>query len=237
MTLAPEEVHHLLTVMRAADGDQVAVFDGRGRKAVGRLVIQGGKSAAIKVESAAGSEPGVSGVRIVLIQSIPKGSKMDLIVEKAVELGVSAVWPVMSERTIVRLRDEPTRRERSERWQRVALSASRQCGTSWIPDVEPVRDIKDIWAGCTMFDFLIVGSLESDAIPFRKVLDDRRSRKPVNVGLLVGPEGDLTPAELKAARDAGAVPVSFGKLVLRVDTAAIYGLSVLANEFLTGRDC
>ncbi|MBA4386400.1 MAG: 16S rRNA methyltransferase [Verrucomicrobia bacterium] len=231
MTLSPAESHHLVDVMRARDGETVAVFDGRGRKAVARLVLKGERAAAQLQVSSAGSDSRSGGVEVVLIQAIPKGSKMDMIVEKAVELGVSAIWPVMTERTIVRLNSDEARRNRSERWQRLALSASRQCGTSWIPDVEPVADIGDAFARCDGFDLFLSGSLEKDAIPLREVLSRRTGAAPRRIGLLIGPEGDLTSAELAAARNAGAIPVSFGSLVLRVDTAAIFGLSVLASEF------
>lgn len=229
MRLPPEEVHHLVDVLRARDGESVAVFDGRGRTAVAVLGLKGGSGAELRVTGPGEGGASLAVPGVVLIQAIPKGARMETIVEKAVELGAGAIWPVITERTIVRLAGADARRARSERWQRIALSASRQCGTSWVPDVQPVSDLPDALERCGGFDLFLVGSLEKDAARLKNVLAEHRA--PRSVAILIGPEGDLSPGELAAAKRAGALPVSFGSLVLRVDTAAIYALSVLANEY------
>jgi 16S rRNA (uracil1498-N3)-methyltransferase len=239
MFLTADEEHHLLDVLRAKIGDTVAVFDGEGRGAKAVVTEVGGRRSEIRNQRSeiegrrvvlkvlnVGGEA-APGLAITLIQALPKGRKMDLIVEKAVELGVTQIIPVISERTIVRL-DGAARKERGERWQRLALSASRQCGTSWVPDVRSVCDYSEAIGKCSGFDLLLVGSLGCDARPLHDVLN-AAGRKTM-IGLIIGPEGDLTPAEIKKAVDVGAAPVSFGQLVLRVETAALYGLSVLAYE-------
>lgn len=113
------------------------------------------------------------------------------------------------------------------------MSASRQCGTSWVPDVRAVCDYMEAVGNCAGagYDLLLVGSLGADARPLRNVLRNAAEKRISRLGLIIGPEGDLTPDELKTAIDNGAVPVSFGQLLLRVETAAVYGLSVLAYEF------
>jgi len=232
MFLAADEEHHLLDVLRGKLGDTVAVFDGKGKEA--RAVISEGRSRKtdqkqhkIILKVLSDGKAGKPWLSLTLIQALPKGKRMDLIVEKAVELGVTEIIPVISARTIIRL-DAAARKERSERWQRLALSASRQCGTSWVPDVRLVCDYSAALQNRSDFDLLLVGSLGSDARPLHDVLNE--AGRKTKAGLIIGPEGDLTQAENKEAVDAGATPVSFGKLVLRVETAALYGLSVLAYE-------
>jgi len=227
MTLTAEERHHLSDVLRAEEGDTVAVFDGKGREATARIESHGSKTVLRVLKLESNPRPAFS---LTLIQALPKGKKMDLIVEKATELGVSAIHPVITERTIVRL-DDNQRKERGERWQRIALNASRQCGTSWVPDVKPVSDFTAAVKECGDFDFVVVGSLQADTGQIHSVVDRVRDKKPRRVAAIIGPEGDLTLNELNEASSAGAVPVSFGSLVLRVETAALYVLSVLKYEF------
>lgn len=228
--LSRTEEHHLRHVLHAGEGDTVAVFDGRGREALASVVVERGRRAVLKLLA----EPRIvqpALCRLTLMQALPKGRKMDLIVEKATELGVSTIVPVISERVVTRLK-ERRGKDRVERWQRIALSAARQSGSGWIPEVRPVSGYADAMTGCGSFDLFLVGSLGNDTYPFRSVTERARKKKPRKIGLLIGPEGDLTPAEIRKAVEAGAVPVSFGPLVFRVETAALYSLSVLAYEFL-----
>lgn len=230
--LTPDGNHHLLHVLRARNGDSVRVFDGCGKEAVARVVL-GADEAMLRIVSDV--ETVSRGTRLVLIQAVPKGKRMDLIVEKATELGAAAVWPVLTERVIVRL-TERKRLERAERWQRIALSAARQCGTAHVPDILPVSDYPDVLGRCSAFDLVLLAAVADGARDLRRVVGEERKacRKEgePNVALFIGPEGDFTDAEVAAAADAGAVVVNLGARVLRTETAALYGLSVLAYEFL-----
>ena len=246
--LSRAEEHHLLHVLRAGTGDVVSVFDGRGREARARIVACETSSGTVTSSTGSGRKSERShravlrmlaparvvpppSCRITLIQALPKGRGMDLIVEKAAELGVSVIVPVISERVVARPSGRQ-RRERETRWRRIALSAAGQCGSSWIPDVAAIAGCMDVLGGCGPFDLFLVGSLGDDARPFHSVVDKAVRRKPRRIALLIGPEGDLTPEEIREAINAGAVPVGFGPLILRVETAALYGLSVLAYSFL-----
>ena len=246
--LSSEEEHHLVNVLRVKPNDTVEVFDGCGREAMARIKLNGDRRVVLEGLTATRTvSPQVC--RCTLIQALPKGRKMDLIIEKATELGVSTIVPVVSERVVARLKVRQ-RRERRERWQRIALSAVRQSGSCWVPDVNSVLDYAEALAICGSMDLFLVGSLGDDARPLHEVIVDYKTtglslskrnareaqegRKPLEIGLLIGPEGDLTPEEMKQAVDAGAMPVSFGFQVLRVETAAIYGMSVLTYEFFRG---
>jgi len=234
--LAEEEEHHLLDVLRAQPGDRVTLFDGQGHEALAQISLAPHEGKVTRrrivmkiVEAVRAIQPGVS---LTLIQALPKGQRMDWIVEKATELGASAIVPVITERVVARL-TEKQKADRRSRWQRIALSAAKQCRTNWIPEIRPVGGLSDAVRSCSNIDLFLVGALTPDARLLRTVLHEARAKNPRTLALLVGPEGDLTPAELAEAVRAGAVPVSFGTVVLRVETAALFGMSVLASEFLT----
>jgi 16S rRNA (uracil1498-N3)-methyltransferase len=235
--LPPDGERHLLRVLRVRPGDTVSIFDGRGREALAQVVSVAGSSrgSGVFVKRLTDAQAPAAGpaCRLTLIQALPKGSRMDWIVEKAVELGAWAIWPVLTERVVQRPAADQ-RAGRAQRWQRIANSAARQCATAWVPEVRPVQDLGAALDACGAFDLFLVGSLADGARPLREVLAAASGRAARNAALLIGPEGDLTEDEHRRAAGAGAVPVSFGALVLRVETAALFGLSVLAYELTTG---
>ena len=220
--------HHLINVLRVSSGEMLSIFDGMGNKAVARVAFEKGRRVVLKVvEKSSVPKPVVS---FSLLQAIPKGTRMDLIVEKATELGVNNIYPLITERVVLRLTDGAKREERRSRWQRIAINAAEQSGVSWMPEVKPVSDIEETISIGRNFDVFLVGALSPDARALRDVMGEVRKNNPATAGLLIGPEGDLTPLELKLAVDAGAIPVNFGPNVFRVETAAIFGLSVMAYE-------
>ena len=224
-----DEAHHLRHVLRVADGDVVTVFDGAGREASTRVRGDLGRSLVLDVQNTmhAAERP----FDLVLIQAIPKGSRMDLIVEKATELGVSRLVPVLTERVVVRL-DAAQSIKRGERWARVAKSASKQCGTPWLPQIDAVQSFSDMLVRASEYDVVLLGSLAEGVQPLHVAVAAVRAQSPRSVAVIIGPEGDFSPSEIASALEVGAIPVSFGELILRAETAAIYALSVLSYEFL-----
>jgi len=229
ISLPDDEGYHLLHVLRATPGERVVVFDGKGRETDARLVEGRGNRAVVEPEGTA--RIAALPVSITLIQALPKGKRMDLIVEKATELGVAAVYPVVTERVVSRPKQGQALARR-ERWQRIAISAAKQCGTALVPEIGPVSAYSERLTECGGPDLFLVGALSGEVRSLGPVLKEAHRAGVKRLCLLVGPEGDLSPGELDEAVAAGAVPVSFGPLVLRVETAALYGLSVLAYEFL-----
>jgi 16S rRNA (uracil1498-N3)-methyltransferase len=227
-TLGPDDAHHWIDVLRINSGDRAVVCDGLGGEAVVRIVaIEGGKVIVNVLERRLHDS---SRVMITLVQAIPKAQKIDWIIQKATELGVWSILPVMTEHGVVKLEDERAG-QRHARWQRIATEAAKQCRTPWIPRVAAAVKFKTLLATPLPADVMVIGSLEPDALPFKRCLADLAARRPKSVALLIGPEGDFSPAEYKMARVAGAIPVSYGTPVLRVETAALYGLSVLVHAF------
>lgn len=225
--LSRDDSHHLTDVLRVGVGGRLVVSDGLGGEASAEIIEL--SSAGVTVRILERQQQAGSGVMFTLIQAVPKAQKMDWIIQKATEIGVWSILPVMTDRGVVKLEDERADK-RTERWQRIAVEAAKQCQTAWIPSVKPVQPLATVLGSALPVDVLLIGSLEEHAFPLRECLGGIKDRHPRSVGLLIGPEGDFSPREFELARKAGAIPVSYGTRVLRVETAAIFGLCVLAYE-------
>jgi 16S rRNA (uracil1498-N3)-methyltransferase len=235
LVLTGVEAHHARDVLRLKRGDKVVVFNGRGREITAEIVDLARSD--IEMRKLNESVSASLRCRIVLSQAIPKGKNMDLIVQKAVELGAAEIFPLISARTIVDLDLEEAQRKQTK-WQTVAIEATKQCGQNWLPQIQTPRTMKDFFADITGFDLRLIGSLQPDALHLKKVLAEfaaEHRHLPESVLMLVGPEGDFTPAELALARSHGCRPITLGPIILRVETAAIYCLSVLSYELLGGQ--
>jgi 16S rRNA (uracil1498-N3)-methyltransferase len=232
-TLDEQESHHCLHVLRLSVGDRCTLFDGAGRE--GRAVlaaVEGGKAVFKISESVTFSSPRCA---ITLAQAVPKGKNMDLIVQKAVELGAARIVPLLSERTVVQLEAENSAKKR-EKWQAVAIEACKQCGQNRLPEIAEAIAPKAFIERLDKDALLLIASLQPDARPLKAVLADYVATNgdlPPKVTIFVGPEGDFTPAELTMAKSHGCQPITLGPIILRTETAAIYCLSVLAHELFT----
>src|SRR5437870_11029455 len=200
LTLSGSEAHHCRDVLRMTRGDKAVIFNGRGREITAEIVdLHAGQVRFRKLHE---SSTPLLRCHITLGQAIPKGKNMELIVQKAVEIGAAEIAPLISERTIVDL-DAREAEQKKAKWQQIAIEAAKQCGQNWLPTVHAPRKLKDFLSHAGSFDLRLIGSLQPDAIHLKKILGDyvdpHRDR-PQHVLMLVGPEGDFTPAELALAK-------------------------------------
>lgn len=230
LALAGSEAHHARNVLRLEMGSRVVVFNGTGREITAEVTGVSGSAMQLRKLHEARTPP--LRCRITLAQAIPKGKNMDLIVQKAVEIGASEIAPIISDRTIVRL-DEEDAAQKQAKWQAVAIEAAKQCGQNWLPTVRKPATLAQFFTDTPPTELRLVASLQSDALHLKTLLSEYSRERPANVLIVVGPEGDFTPAELNLARTNGCRPVTLGPIILRVETAAIYCLSVLSYELLT----
>ena len=228
-TLGRDEARHLQTVLRVQPGDRVTLFDGRGRTRVAVITSLEKHGLSLAADAPVHEHP-CHPCFITLFACVSKGNRMDWTVEKAVELGVGCIVPVISDRTIVRL-DEEDGIAKAARWSRVAEEAARQCGAAWLPVIIPPAPFKACLPIMTQTAPVFVAALTPAAKPLREALAAFASPPPV-AGWFVGPEGDFTPAELDALRASGALAVSLGQHVLRAETACLYGLCALNCAWL-----
>lgn len=236
LALRERELHHAVNVLRLGEGDRAVVFDGEGREATVLITGVTKHEAQLKIQNSALTPP--LPCRIELGQAVPKGKQIDLIVEKATELGAAAIHPLLSERTVVKLDDAKDALKKRDKWQVIATDAAKQCGQNYLPKVTQPRTMREFLDDLGSYDLKIIASLQPDSRRLPSLLADFREAEghdPCSVLILIGPEGDFTPAELSQAKSRGFLPMTLGPIVLRSETASIYALCALSYELLVGR--
>jgi 16S rRNA (uracil1498-N3)-methyltransferase len=221
--LDAEQSHHCAQVMRQGVGDLFAVFDGHGAEAKARITEIAREQVRFQILAKAATPRPAHPVW--LAQALTKAKSMDLIIEKATELGVSELAPLQSDHSVAHVEEEKAE-AKVEKWQKLTIEAAKQCGQNWLPVVHPPRAPKDFVAAIPR------GAVKLIALKavLREHLPDLKSGTPIVV--MIGPEGDFTPAEIGQARSAGFIPVSLGKIILRAETAAFFTLSAIAYELM-----
>lgn len=223
LEITGDEARHALRVMRMRVGDICEVFDGNGQAARCRVAaVCGNQSMNLLVEQLLPPMPPVAELTLAL--AIPKGSNMDLIVQKAVELGVSRIVPLLTERTIVRLKPAEAA-DKAEKWRRTVLEACKQCGVNKLPEVELPQSYASFLQRTDLPPLRVQCAIVPHARPIRSVLEEGRSAGHQSGVLLIGPEGDFSPAEYSAGEAAGYIPTGLGPIILRVETAVFMAVS------------
>ncbi len=233
--LSERESHHALNVLRLRQGERVVALDGAGHE----YLCDVGLTQKHQVELAVAQKSNVPPLpyQITLLQAITKGKAMDAIIQKATELAVHRIVPILADRSVPQPGAEDSE-NKIEKWEATAIEAIKQCGGAWLPQIEaPVRTSAYL-ARNERFDLLLIATLQSDGRHPRIQIDSsiqERGKLPRTIGVWVGPEGDFTPAEINAIRNSGALPITLGQVVLRSETAAVYCLSVLNYEMQAPR--
>lgn len=228
--LTGREAHHAARVLRLRRGDSVVVLDGVGKTFRCEVAEVSRDAMTLAVQQV--EESPAPPCAITLVQAIPKGKILDSIIQKATELGVSRIIPLLSERVITQI-DEDNAGTKTGHWRTVAVEAIKQSGSPWLPTVEPALTPGQLLARRETFDLWLIASLQPGSRhpsgwfdEFHKTAD----RDLKSACVWVGPEGDFTAGEIASAIEAGAKPITLGKLVLRCETAATYCLSILNYE-------
>ena len=222
------DLNHMKNVLRLQIGEQVCIHEESTGKEYRCEIAGYEKDVAhlhiMWVEEANRELPS----KIYLFQGLPKGDKMELIIQKAVELGVYEIIPVATKRAVVKL-DAKKAEAKQKRWQSIAESAAKQAGRALIPQI----------ATCISFEkaLRMCNGLDAALIPYEKAEGMQHARDQVralhgkhSIGIFIGPEGGFEESEIEAARGAGAVPITLGHRILRTETAGLTMLSILMFE-------
>ncbi|MHB8155661.1 MAG: RsmE family RNA methyltransferase [Candidatus Omnitrophota bacterium] len=221
------QLHHLRDVLRIRPGEKIAIFDRSGNEYIVVVTELGSNCAKLEIKEK--KAPHGLNIQITVACAIPKKVKMDDIIDKLTQLGVSCIIPLQTERVIVKL-DKQKKLQRLQRWEKIALSAVKQSQRSELVVIKPVIDFKELIASVQDFDLKLIPTLEGERKSLKEILrafgpqDDKLPRKII---VFIGPEGDFSAQEISLAKKAGFLPVSLGQGVLRVDTAAIAAVSFI----------
>jgi 16S rRNA (uracil1498-N3)-methyltransferase len=230
--LTGREAHHARHVLRIHPGECVTVLDGAGQEFV--CEVQEFDHDKIRLAVSDRRFHPAPSAQITLMQAVPKGKIMEAIIQKATELGAFRIVPVLSERVVAQFDEEDAARK-AAKWRSIAVEAIKQCGSAWLPLVEPPLPPSQFLARNERFELPLIASLETHSRSAREYFRDfrgKRGRMPRSVCVWVGPEGDFTSAETEEIKSHGALPITLGRLILRTETAAIYCLSFLNYELL-----
>jgi 16S rRNA (uracil1498-N3)-methyltransferase len=237
LTLAGSEAHHAVHVLRLRRGEQLILLDGAGVERICEVTQTAKSGINLHVLQKRNIPP--LPYQLTLVQAIPKGKLLESTIQKATELGVSRVVPLLTERVVTHLEGADVL-QKARKWQGVALEAIKQCGSAWLPQVDAPLNIPQFLQQQNKFELNLVGSLQPGSIHPRVHLSEFQQihqRHPSSVCVWIGPEGDFTSEELAAIQSAGALPITLGRLVLRTETAALYCLSFLAYELQSPLPC
>lgn len=223
--ISGEDVNHIKNVLRLKVGDNIIVSNGKyGEYEVKiidicRDVIEG--QIVQKIEN--NSEPSVD---ITLFQGIPKGEKMELIIQKAVEIGVKKIIPVITERVIVKL-DKKSAEKKAERWQKISEQAAKQCGRNVIPEVEQPISYNQAIKLLESYDLVLV-LYEKEKDKTLKEILSVLSNKPRSIAVLIGPEGGFSEKEVELV--SRFIIISLGPRILRTETAGLVAVSIILYQ-------
>ena len=214
--------NHIMRVLRLREGDALTLFDGRGGEYGARIAGFRKDSVQVEVKEHRDVER-ESTLNLTLAQGISRGERMDWVMQKATELGVTRIIPVITERTMVKL-DERQADRKLEHWRAIVVSACEQCGRNRVPEVTLpqvyIEAVRSIDTAVTRVLLSPTGTLRA-----------RDLGQPASIAMLIGPEGGLSDKEQEAAIDTGFQPLRMGPRILRTETAAIAALAALQHNY------
>ena len=217
------QIHHLKHVLRVKAGKSVVFFDEKGAEYLGIIETISLQGAVVRITKQPKIPDSVRQLSLTLAVAIPKKAKFDDIVDKLTQLGTNRIIPMITQRTIIKL-DDDRASARLARWNKIAQSAAEQSQRNGLPVIEPVKKIEEVINDSAPYDLKLMPALAGKFKTIKQVLGGATPKKII---VLVGPEGDFTPREIELCVKADFIPVSLGKQVLRVDTAAIAAASYI----------
>mgnify|MGYP000341921936 CR=1 FL=1 len=233
LTLDERESHHAATVLRVREGERVAVLDGAGNEFMCTAATVDKRATRLTVQQQNRIEP--LPYRITLLQAMTKGKSMDFIIQKATELCVHRVVTLAAGRSVAQVGQCASK---VEKWRAIAIDSIKQCGSPWMPIIEPPITPREFLTRNDQFDLPVVASLQGNTRHPREFITghvQEQGRLPESLAVWIGPEGDFSPSEVNDILSAGIHPITLGQVILRSETAALYCLSVLNYEMQAPR--
>lgn len=224
--ISGDEFTHLKRVLRLKQGDDLAVFDGKGLEVQGRITAMDAGCAIVSVEGSAYNRL-ESPRAIRLLQGLLKSDKPEFVIQKATELGAAAITFFTTSRTIPVANGSKTK---ETRWRKAAIEAAKQCGRTRLPEMPPVAAFKDAVMGCTEGIRLILWEGDGKTISIKDALKNADLSDDSAIAVAIGPEGGFSDEDVAVAEQAGFVAVSIGPRILRAETAALAAIAIIQYE-------
>ena len=221
----PDELHHLINVLRVKIGDRLECFDGSGHRYAGPIVQRARHALVMEIRERATEPP--RALTVTLAQSLISPERFEWVIQKSTELGVDRILPLLTQRTTVRRLSREQAERKLTRWRRIATEAATQCGRATLPTIGLPQPLRAAVGSLDAQAHVLMPTLVTAAPSLKEELKTRSGLKAAVV--LIGPEGDFTPEEVALARQHGARPVCLGGLTLRSETAAIATLAILQH--------
>lgn len=225
------DVNHIKNVLRMNKGDKLIACNGQGKDYICSIIDLSDQTVQLSIHEVKNSAAELEG-RIYLFQGLPKKDKMELIIQKAVELGVYEIIPVITSRTVVKLEDKKKELKKLERWQAIATSAAKQSGRGIIPHISGTKTLKEAFIYGSELDCRFIPYENAKGIAYTKELITK-IKSNHKVGIFIGPEGGFEEREISLAEDAGYQPITLGKRILRTETAGLAMLSMIMLQMET----
>lgn len=217
-----KQVHYLKNVLRVKHGGRLIVFDEMANEYAAEIKSMSQENIVLSVKPAQRTvESGR--MRFSVACAIPKKSKMDDIIDKLTQLGVDRIIPLETERVVARL-NRDKKKLKLERWKKIAISASQQSQRNTLPVIEKVQSVKEALGNFKTYDLKIIPTLSGERINLSEAIF---KSQPKDILIFIGPEGDFSDGEIEIAKKCGCIPVTLGKFVLRVETAAVAAASFI----------
>lgn len=225
ITITGSDVNHIKNVLRMKQGEEIVICNGQGKDCY--CIISKVSEAEITANIQTMKETGTElTARITLFQGLPKKDKLELIIQKAVELGVYEIVPVMTKRVVVKLEDKKKEEKKLERWQAIAEEAAKQSGRGIIPVIRPVLSFKEAIQSASQMGIALIPYENASGMQFTKDLLNNLGQYQ-SIGVLIGPEGGYEESEIELAKTAKIHPVTLGRRILRTETAGLAILSMM----------
>lgn len=225
-----EELKHLAKVLRLQLGSQVVIFDGLGTEYEGVILSVTPDEARIRLTNPTYFSR-ESTLNLWLVQGVPKGEKMETIIQKTTELGIKGLVPLETQRSIVKLREETKKDKKEERWQKIAMEAAKQCRRTFIPTIAALQNLQSFLKNLPP-EYIFLIPWEEGGKSLKQVFAEQKEIKEgIPIYIFIGPEGGLTEEEVLLAKTRGGIPVTLGPRILRTETAGPTAAAIVMYEW------
>lgn len=221
-----DDVKHISKVLRLKSGDKITICNRQGTdyECIIKTINKENIYAEILSHHLSETEPRVN---ITLFQALTKSDKMDFIIQKAVEVGIHKIVPMITERTVIKIEDEKKQSTKLTRWQKISESAAKQSQRGIIPEVGPIITLQEAFNASEKMDLKVIAYEKENQNQLRNILTGFDGK---TVGIFIGPEGGFEESEINLAKQSGLIPITLGKRILRTETAGLFLVSIMMYE-------